>query len=66
MDRGLDSQAPVPPRGSTHPVEEGRGRRDLGRGFKEMVESTLPVDKLFSVKDSTPNIPILNPYHLVC
>lgn len=28
--------------------------------------STLPVDKLFSVEDSTPNIPILNPYHLVC
>ena len=48
------------------PAEKGRGRRDLGRGFKEMVESTLPVDKLFSMEDSTPHIPVLNPYHLVC
>lgn len=34
------------------PVEEARGRRDLERGFKEMVESTLPVDKLFSMEET--------------
>lgn len=51
------------------PVEEGRERRDPGRGFEETVETTLPIDKFFSVEgpaDSIPHIPVLSPYCLIC
>lgn len=43
------------------PRGKGRERRDLGRGFRGMVESTLSADKLFSMgwsADSAGHIPI--------